>query len=176
MIERADDRAFVARFPERAPGLVEAVGFARDLPQQLLVGARRLHAVLIGRRRHRRVQRPQRRFRARGGRRRRLRRAVEERARVVDRHREVQPLALPKAGGVDPDGRAGPIQKRTSAIARVEGRIGLHELRGADAPHAAHDSARDRVLQHPERRSDRDDFLTGARAGERAERNRGLIG
>ena len=100
----------------------------------------------------------------------------EQPLRVLDRDAERQPLrdrrSHPHRG--DPDHAAGAIEERAAAVARVDGRVGLHQRDPVDGAHGADDTARHRVLE-AERRPERHDFLPRPRLHARTHWQRRLI-
>jgi hypothetical protein len=177
VVQRADRAPVVTLAAVSLPVAVERLGAPRDLPELLFVVAQRLRAqrgrfvhpaaafahrlIEIGRRRARRDEAL----------------ARQQIGRMIDRHGERESLRDRRAHAErrDADGFARSIDQRSTAVAGIDRRVGLHERHAADVADGADDAARHGVLE-AERRTERDDFLARSRELARSEWNRRLVG
>jgi len=139
---------------ERLPGSIDLIGFLRRFRDEPLVafGGVVTIRVRIGCRRavHRVHHAPSRRGRCA---------SVEHRADVLRRDAEPERLGLSRQlHRRHGDDAAAVIQQRATAVSGVDRGIRLDQRHLAHAAQAAHDAARDRVLQ-AHGRSDREDLL-----------------
>ena len=102
---------------------------------------------------------------------RRRRAPFQHRPRMVDRHRERQPVTAHVRGLDDADRGPVPVEQRSTAVARIDRGVGLHQRGASHLSQTADDAARDRVLEESERCADGDDFLADADSRRRSQWN-----